>query len=58
MQSLLSLLQEHTRDIALRNAIARHNLEAAATDADDVAQAVEKRGHREWSCFTGREGRA
>ena len=59
MQSLLTLLQAWTHDVALRSAVARHNLEAAGTDADDIAQAMERReaGHREFSLFTGEGGR-
>jgi hypothetical protein len=59
MQSLLALLQALTHDVALHSAIARHNLEAAGTDAGDVAQAMESReaGHREFSIFTPSQGR-
>jgi hypothetical protein len=39
MQNLLTLLQEYTHAVASHSAVARQNLEAAGTAADDVAQA-------------------
>jgi hypothetical protein len=39
MQNLLIILQEYTHAVAAHNAVARQNLEAAGTSADDVAQA-------------------
>jgi len=59
MQHLLTLLQQHTRDVVNRSAVALQNWQAAEADADAIAQAVERREtHREWSCFTGEAGRA
>jgi hypothetical protein len=59
MQNLITLLEAWTRDIALRSAITRQNLEAAGADADDIAQALDQReGHREFSLFTKPQGRA
>jgi hypothetical protein len=60
MQSLLTLLQDWTHDVALHRVIARHNLEAAAAEADDVAQAIDSReaSHIEFSMFTSSKGRA
>lgn len=60
MQDILTLLEQHTRDIVNRSAVALQNWEAAEADADALAQAMDRReaAHREWSQFTSTEGRA
>jgi hypothetical protein len=58
VQDLLSLLQEHTRQIVADCAAATRNQRAMSAMADDILGDMERRGHREFGSFTPKNGRA
>lgn len=61
MNNLLPLLRVWSHDTVERHPVALQNLEAARSDAEHLAGAIDRRGeaaHRVFSMFTPPEGRA
>jgi hypothetical protein len=58
MDTLLTLLAAQHHIVTADAAVIRQNYAAMDATPADIVDAVERRGHREFSQFTGPEGRA
>jgi len=58
MEALLSLLQSSVAQMQADAEAIKRDMRAMSAMAPDIVEAVERRGHREFSQFTGPEGRA
>jgi len=58
MQSLLDLLAEQNRIITAEAAVIAENYRAMNSMADDIIADTKRRGHIEFSIFTGDGGRS